>query len=244
MKKRLSAVVLMLAFFVTSAVAAENYKRTIEVENTGLIINGQYPTLTDVNGRPVSAFIHDGTTYVPIRAVSNAFSDYFDASISYSNQNNTAFITTQPKKDSPKSGKTSSDDDISRQMPYYAHHLSTLSNNIHTAVSEINAALGATVADYKVQYWMSVFDIWEKEISKETNEYSNFYAQYDDLYTLYEYVSDQFAAYDHALAEAIGIQTLSGSISEFGSYATDERTNWSSAQDLSNKIIYESAIGK
>lgn len=35
MKKRLTAIVLMLAFFVTGAMAAESYKRTIEVENMG-----------------------------------------------------------------------------------------------------------------------------------------------------------------------------------------------------------------
>ena len=70
MKKRITAVVLMFALFASSALAVNAYKKSIEVEyGITLSINGQTPTLTDVNGKTVQPFVYEGTTYVPIRAV-------------------------------------------------------------------------------------------------------------------------------------------------------------------------------
>jgi len=58
---------------VIPAMAAERASRTIEVV-TGIDIYVDdiklYPT--DVNGQPVEVFVYNGTTYLPVRAVSNA----------------------------------------------------------------------------------------------------------------------------------------------------------------------------
>ena len=60
MKKRIPAIILMFVLFLTTSYAANTYRKTIT-------------DMTDANGKAVEAFIYNGTTYVPIRAVSNAF---------------------------------------------------------------------------------------------------------------------------------------------------------------------------
>ena len=77
MKKRLIAVVLMFAVFATSAFAVNAYQQSITVDyNINLEINGEIPTLTDVNGKTVQPFTYEGTTYVPIRAVAEEMGAY------------------------------------------------------------------------------------------------------------------------------------------------------------------------
>lgn len=90
MKKRLTAVVMMFAVFLTTAFAANAYQKSITVDyNINLNINGKTPTLTDVNGKQVQPFTYEGTTYVPIRAVANEMG----ASVGYDNATQTATIT-------------------------------------------------------------------------------------------------------------------------------------------------------
>ena len=87
--KRITAVILMFALFLTSALAATAYQKSITVDyNINLEINGKTPTLTDVNGKTVQPFTYEGTTYVPIRAVANEMG----ALIGYDSTTNTATV--------------------------------------------------------------------------------------------------------------------------------------------------------
>lgn len=89
MKKRIPAVILMFSLFLTGAFAANTYQKSINVEyGITVSLNAKPLNMTDVNGNPVQAFVYQGTTYVPIRAVSNAFG----ADISYNSTNNTAYV--------------------------------------------------------------------------------------------------------------------------------------------------------
>lgn len=89
MKKRIPAVILMFTLFLTGAFAANTYQKSINVEyGINLNIEGASPTLTDVNGKSVQPFVYDGTTYVPIRAVS----ENLGASVQYDSASNTAYI--------------------------------------------------------------------------------------------------------------------------------------------------------
>mgnify|MGYP004639876523 CR=1 FL=1 len=86
MNKRITAIILMVATFLTSSYAATTaYKKNITVEaGTRVEFNNQSLDMKDVNGKSVDAFIYQGTTYVPVRAVSNAFG----ADISYDDKTN------------------------------------------------------------------------------------------------------------------------------------------------------------
>ena len=89
MKKRLIAAGLMLAMFTGSAYAVSSYTKTINVEyGVSLNINGETPTLMDVNGKAVQPFTYNGTTYVPIRAVAESFM----ADVFYNEDENTAYV--------------------------------------------------------------------------------------------------------------------------------------------------------
>lgn len=89
MKKRIPAVILMFALFLSTSFAANAYKKSIEVEyGITLSINDQTPTLTDVNGKTVQPFVYQGTTYVPIRAVG----ENLGADIGYDAKTNKATI--------------------------------------------------------------------------------------------------------------------------------------------------------
>lgn len=86
MKKRIPAMILMFAMFLTTSYAANVYKKTIEVTSgINVNFNSQALDMTDANGKPVEAFIYRGTTYVPLRAVSGAFG----ADISYDSSTHT-----------------------------------------------------------------------------------------------------------------------------------------------------------
>ena len=74
MKKRIPAIILMFALFLTTSYAANTYRKTIAVPSgVNVEFNNEAIDMTDANGKAVEAFIYNGTTYVPIRAVSNAF---------------------------------------------------------------------------------------------------------------------------------------------------------------------------
>ena len=74
MKKRIPAIILMFALFLTTSYAANTYRQTITVTSgVNVEFNNEAIDMTDANGKAVEAFIYNGTTYVPIRAVSNAF---------------------------------------------------------------------------------------------------------------------------------------------------------------------------
>ncbi len=65
------AVLMLTMVFSTTGFAAWMGK-TIEVQyrNITVFVNGQYKQATDVNGKVVEPFIIDGTTYVPLRGIS------------------------------------------------------------------------------------------------------------------------------------------------------------------------------
>ena len=74
MKKRIPAIILMFALFLTTSYAANTYRKTIAVTSgVNVEFNNEAIDMTDANGKAVEAFTYNGTTYVPIRAVSNAF---------------------------------------------------------------------------------------------------------------------------------------------------------------------------
>lgn len=74
MKKRFTAIILMLAFFTTGAFAANAYKKTIEVDQgIAVSFNGTVQSMTDAGGSTVQPFVYNGTTYVPIRAISGMY---------------------------------------------------------------------------------------------------------------------------------------------------------------------------
>lgn len=65
-----AALLLLMCLCVTAFAAS---KRTIDVEDgVGLSINGAVFIPRDVTGRQVSVFLYNGTTYVPVRAISEA----------------------------------------------------------------------------------------------------------------------------------------------------------------------------
>ena len=89
MKKRIPAVILMFALFIGSALAVNAYQKSITVKY-GITVefNGQELSMTDADGIPVDAFVYEGTTYVPIRAISETFG----ADVGYDASTNTAYV--------------------------------------------------------------------------------------------------------------------------------------------------------
>ena len=89
MKKRILAVILMFALFLSTSYAANEYRKTIQVSyGINVEFNGRPIDMTDADGYPVDAFVYQGTTYVPIRAVSETFG----ADVSYNHEQRLAEI--------------------------------------------------------------------------------------------------------------------------------------------------------
>ena len=78
MKKRLQGLiagVLIGAMLTSGVVFAKNIQETIDAVymNVKLVIDGEEITPKDVNGNVVEPFIYNGTTYLPVRAIGEAF---------------------------------------------------------------------------------------------------------------------------------------------------------------------------
>lgn len=76
MKKKLRSTVTVLTLITTviaSSVGTWATERTIEIsDDVTVYMDGEELKLTDEQGKPVNAFIYDGTTYLPARAVTEA----------------------------------------------------------------------------------------------------------------------------------------------------------------------------
>lgn len=78
MKKRLQGLIagiLIGAMLTSGMVFAKQASETISViyDNIKILIDGKEYQPTDVNGNKVEPFIYNGTTYLPVRAIANAF---------------------------------------------------------------------------------------------------------------------------------------------------------------------------
>ena len=89
MKKRILAAILSTCICVGAASAAQTYTQNIKVTyGIDFAFNGQPVMLQDPNGNVVHPFVYNGTTYVPIRAVSETFG----ADVVYDASENAAYI--------------------------------------------------------------------------------------------------------------------------------------------------------
>ena len=96
----LTLLVAALGITATAATA----KRTIEVEDgIGLSINGVTFIPRDVNGREVPVFLYNGTTYAPVRAVSEAAG----MQVAYDSATDTVKLTTTDWTLAQKTGSSS-----------------------------------------------------------------------------------------------------------------------------------------
>lgn len=83
MKKRLQGLIagILIGTMLTSGVVfAKQASETINViyDNIKVLIDGKEYQPTDVNGNAVEPFIYNGTTYLPVRAIANAFNKEVD----------------------------------------------------------------------------------------------------------------------------------------------------------------------
>ena len=66
MKKRIPAIILMFALFLTTSYAANTYRKTITVTSgVNVEFNNEAIDMTDANGKAVEAFIYNGTGSAP-----------------------------------------------------------------------------------------------------------------------------------------------------------------------------------
>jgi len=91
MKKLVIFALLISMLLLTFTAANTFYNRTIEVrDGITILIDGEVFEPKDVNGDPVEVFVYDGTTYVPIRALT----EKFGKTVKYDDETDTASIDT------------------------------------------------------------------------------------------------------------------------------------------------------
>ncbi len=93
MKKRLQGLIagLLIGTMLTSGVVfAKQATETISViyDNIKILIDGKEYQPTDANGNIVEPFIYNGTTYLPVRAIANAF----NKNVNWDAENNTVIL--------------------------------------------------------------------------------------------------------------------------------------------------------
>ena len=99
--------VLVAALCVTATATS---KRSIQVEDgIGITLNGATFTPRNANGKEVSVFLYNGTTYVPVRAISEAMG----MDVSFNSATRTVVLTTADRTASQQGATTASGDYIS-----------------------------------------------------------------------------------------------------------------------------------
>ena len=99
--------VLIAALCVTATATS---KRSIQVEDgIGITLNGATFTPRNANGKEVSVFLYNGTTYVPVRAISEAMG----MDVSFNSATRTVVLTTADRTASQQGSTTASGDYIS-----------------------------------------------------------------------------------------------------------------------------------
>ena len=94
--------VLIAALCVTATATS---KRSIQVEDgIGITLNGARFTPRDANGKQVSAFLYNGTTYVPVRAISEAMG----MDVSFNSATRTVVLTTADRTASQQGASSAS----------------------------------------------------------------------------------------------------------------------------------------
>ena len=97
--------VLIAALCVTATATA---KRSIQVEDgIGITLNGAKFTPRDADGKQVSVFLYNGTTYVPVRAISEAMG----LDVSFNSSTRTVVLTTADRSASQQGGASASTSD-------------------------------------------------------------------------------------------------------------------------------------
>lgn len=88
--KKITAMILslLLVLSVSAPAFAATTQQITATYGISLYYNGQLAELTDANGNEVKPFTYMGTTYVPIRGVSNLFGAY----VGYDDQTKSAYI--------------------------------------------------------------------------------------------------------------------------------------------------------
>lgn len=80
----------LAAIALTFGVVASTGTKTIDIiyRNIKIMIDGAEYVPTDVNGNVVEPFIYNGTTYLPVRAVANAF----DKEVKWDGENSIVYL--------------------------------------------------------------------------------------------------------------------------------------------------------
>ena len=87
------ALAMALVFALASPAGAALAGKTIQVlTGVDIYVDGVEMKPTDANGKPVDTFVYNGTTYVPLRAVSQ----YLGKAVSYDGKNQRVYIGEAP----------------------------------------------------------------------------------------------------------------------------------------------------
>ena len=105
-----SGLILTVLIVTLCVTATATSKRSIQVEDgIGITLNGATFTPRNANGKEVSVFLYNGTTYVPVRAISEAMG----MDVSFNSATRTVVLTTADRTASQQGATTASGDYIS-----------------------------------------------------------------------------------------------------------------------------------
>ena len=105
-----SGLILTVLVVVLGVTATATAKRSIQVEDgIGITINGATFIPRDASGKEVSVFLYNGTTYVPVRAISEALG----MDVSFNSATRTVVLTTADRTASQQGSTAASGDYIS-----------------------------------------------------------------------------------------------------------------------------------
>lgn len=153
------------ALLLCSATFAENVQKTITAfyNNIKIVVNGETITPKDANGNVVEPFIVDGTTYLPVRAISEALGEEVD----WDGATSTVYIGEKPVAATPEN--TSFAVNAASLTPYKGTVLAKVNSqeisgdmvNFFLMQPEIPAIISSS-SDYKSGDTLQTFKIEDK----------------------------------------------------------------------------------
>ena len=220
--------VLIAALCVTATATS---KRSIQVEDgIGITLNGATFTPRNANGKEVSVFLYNGTTYVPVRAISEAMG----MDVSFNSATRTVVLTTADRTASQQGSTTASGDYISvdRAKQIALNNAGVKESNAVFLRANLDWDDGRQV--YDVEFYTKDYREYDYEIDAATGEILSY--DYDAEGYSYQPNATPGTAITAEQARAIALAEVPGAaesdIYEFETDRDDGRLEYE------GKIIY------
>jgi hypothetical protein len=178
----------IFAFLITNALATNGNKTlTAGYSDIKIYIDGTLISPKDATGKAVEPFIIDGTTYLPVRAVGEAFGK----EVSWDGATSSVYVGKKAVTPSPTPTASPSNTNYPEAKYIYGNFSTILYNPVRTTIPGVNGNLDAiTTYAFEKEYEDAYFLHRNPEDSHFANP--NYYISVEAIYDMFPQIEEGF----------------------------------------------------